>query len=86
MSAAVLRKINYSVIICRAELDDIGEPDHYLERFQLMLSIVVSDNEQVPEKRPAWESHSMRHISSDILFSSTIERDECFDTFGTLPR
>jgi hypothetical protein len=68
--------------VCRSELDDIGEPDHYQERFTVVVSIFVAEDECRSTKQLPWTGHTTRSILPDCLFSTRIEKDENFDTFG----
>lgn len=60
----------------------MADPEHYQERFEVFLQVHVESSQHQSSQRPLWESHSSRNASTDILFSSRIERDECFDSFG----
>ena len=66
----------------RTEVDDMADPEHYQDRFEVFLQLHVESSQQQPTQCPLWESHSSRNTSTDLLFSSRIERDECFDSFG----
>lgn len=68
--------------VSRNQIDDLADPEHYQDRFEVALQISVESTQQQPTHRPLWESHSSRNTSTDLLFSSRIERDECFDSFG----
>lgn len=68
--------------MCRSDLDDIGEQDHYQERFTAVINIFVAEDECCSTKQPAWTGHAARNILPDCLFSARIEKDENFDTFG----
>lgn len=68
--------------MCRSELDDTGDSDHYQERFTAVINIFVAEDNCQSAKQPAWAEHSARNISPDCLFSTRIEKDENFDTFG----
>jgi hypothetical protein len=68
--------------MCRSELDDIGEPDHYQERFAAVINIFVAEDDCKSARQPPWIGHSARGISPDCLFSTRIEKDENFETFG----
>jgi hypothetical protein len=68
--------------MCRSELDDTGDPDHYQERFTAVINIFVAEDNCQSAKQPPWAGHSARNISPDCLFSTRIEKDENFDTFG----
>jgi hypothetical protein len=63
-------------------LDDIGEPDHYQERFAAVINILVAEDDCKTAKQPPWTGHSTRGILPDCLFSTRIEKDENFETFG----
>nr|CAD7567868.1 unnamed protein product [Timema californicum] len=69
----------------RSELDDIGDAEHYQERFLVVINVFVSDDERRPNKPMPWRDHTSRNITPDILFSSKIEKDENFDTFVNPP-
>ncbi|CAG2060452.1 unnamed protein product, partial [Timema podura] len=69
----------------RSELDDIGDAEHYQERFLVVINVFVSDDERRPNKPMPWSDHTTRNITPDILFSSKIEKDENFDTFVNPP-
>ncbi|PNF37550.1 Cyclin-G-associated kinase [Cryptotermes secundus] len=69
----------------RSELDDIGEPDHYQERFAAVINIFVAEDDSNSAKQPPWLGHSARGISPDCLFSTRIEKDENFETFVSHP-
>nr|CAD7402866.1 unnamed protein product [Timema poppensis] len=66
----------------RSELDDIGDAEHYQERFLVVINVFVSDDERRPNKPMPWRDHTSRNITPDILFSSKIEKDDNFDTFA----
>jgi hypothetical protein len=68
--------------VCRSELDDAGEPDHYQERFTAVINVFVAEDECHSTKQPPWIGHTTRSILPDCLFSTRIEQDENFDTFG----
>jgi hypothetical protein len=68
--------------VCRSELDDAGEPDHYQERFTAVINVFVAEDECRSTKQPPWIGHTTRSILPDSLFSTRIEQDENFDTFG----
>nr|CAD7257021.1 unnamed protein product [Timema shepardi] len=72
-------------ISARSELDDIGDAEHYQERFLVVINVFVSDDERRPNKPMPWRDHTSRNITPDILFSSKIEKDENFDTFVNPP-
>nr|CAD7428516.1 unnamed protein product [Timema monikensis] len=69
----------------KSELDDIGDAEHYQERFLVVINVFVSDDERRPNKPMPWRDHTSRNITPDILFSSKIEKDENFDTFVNPP-
>ncbi|GFG30074.1 hypothetical protein Cfor_09502 [Coptotermes formosanus] len=68
----------------KSELDDVGDPDHYQERFTAVINIFVTEDNCQSAKQPPWAGHSACNVSPDCLFSTCIEKDENFDTFETL--
>ncbi|XP_066992198.2 cyclin-G-associated kinase [Anabrus simplex] len=70
-----------SLRFSKSELDDIGDSDHYQERFTAVLNILVLDEERKPNKQPPWQGHSCRGLVPDVLFSTRIEKEETFETF-----
>ncbi|XP_034247593.1 cyclin-G-associated kinase isoform X2 [Thrips palmi] len=74
-----------SLTFNRNVLDDMADPEHYQDKFEVLVQISVGSNPQQPSQRPLWESHASRNASVELLFSSRIERDECFDSFVTRP-
>jgi len=70
------------ICVCRSELDDTGDSDHYQERFTAVINIFVAEDNCQSTKQPLWAGHSSRNITPDCLFSTRIEKDENFDTFG----
>lgn len=69
----------------KSELDDVGDPDHYQERFTAVINIFVAEDNCQSAKQPPWVGHSARNISPDCLFSTCLEKDENFDTFVSHP-
>jgi hypothetical protein len=63
-------------------LDDIGEADHYQERFTAVINVFVAEDDCESAKQPPWTGHSACGILPDCLFSTRIEKDENFETFG----
>ena len=80
----IIKNINGILLswLFRAELDDLGDPDHYQERFTTIVNIFVAEDERSSTKQPPWTDHAARNITPDCLFSTRIEKDENFDTFG----
>ncbi|XP_069674893.1 cyclin-G-associated kinase isoform X3 [Periplaneta americana] len=74
-----------SLRFTKSELDDIGEPEHYQDRFTAVINIFVAEDERRSAKQPPWAGHSARNIKPDCLFSTRIEMDENFDTFVSHP-
>lgn len=74
-----------SMVFSRNSLDDMADPEHYQEKFEVVIHLNVESEQQPLAQRPLWESHSSRNLSPDLLFSSRIERDECFDSFVSRP-
>ncbi|KAL0277549.1 UNVERIFIED_CONTAM: hypothetical protein PYX00_004794 [Menopon gallinae] len=71
-----------SLKFTKGELDDIGESDHYQDRFTAIVNIFVCDYSK--ELRPMpWESH--RKVNPEILFGTSLEMDEAYENFVTKP-
>ena len=77
-------QLSQYICVCRSELDDVGDADHYQERFTAVINIFVAEDNCQSVKQPPWAGHSARNISPDCLFSTRIEKDENFDTFGKI--
>lgn len=74
-----------SLTFNRNNLDDMADPEHYQDKFEVLVQISVGSSQQQPSQHPLWESHASRNATTELLFSSRIERDECFDSFVTRP-
>ena len=66
-------------IFYRGELDEIGESDHYQDRFLAIVNIFVCDYSKAPRPMP-WEFP--RKVNPELLFGNTLEMDENYDNFG----
>lgn len=63
-------------------MDDIAEGhDHYQETFSVSLKVFVTDTERKPTQPAPWLTDQTKR-TSDIVFSSQIEKDETTDNFG----
>ncbi|XP_049959498.1 cyclin-G-associated kinase isoform X1 [Schistocerca serialis cubense] len=74
-----------SLRFTKSELDDLGDPEHYQERFTAVVNIFVMDEERTPSQQPPWVGHSSKKFTPDILFSTKIEKEENFETFVNQP-
>ncbi|XP_059472431.1 cyclin-G-associated kinase isoform X2 [Neocloeon triangulifer] len=68
------------------ELDEIEvSPDHYPEKFSLTVSVFVSDEVRSPLRPEPWLDHQSKTLSSDLLFSTKLEKEEVVETFVHVP-
>ncbi|XP_047515483.1 cyclin-G-associated kinase isoform X2 [Pieris napi] len=72
----------------RSEIDGIDEAspvnDHFSANVSVVISLVVQNGERRKPRSDVWEEdHSFPIRTSDVLFSSTLERDETVDNFVT---
>lgn len=66
----------------RGDLDDLVEGnDHYQESFSVCLNVFVTETERKPTQPAPWHTDQTKR-TSDIVFSSQIEKDETVDNFG----
>lgn len=85
LNSGFLQENETNLVFNRTTLDDMADPEHYQDKFEIILQIHVEGVQEQQTQRPLWESHSSQNISVDLLFSSRIERDECFDSFVSRP-
>lgn len=68
--------------VFRGDLDDLAEGnDHYQESFSISLKVFVTDTERKPTQPAPWLTDRSKR-TSDIIFTSQIEKDETIDNFG----
>lgn len=65
----------------KSELDELGNADHYQDRFMVAMSVFVMDEEKRPNKPLPWMKNNNISPQINVLFSSRIEQEECFDSF-----
>ncbi|XP_053602975.1 cyclin-G-associated kinase isoform X2 [Plodia interpunctella] len=72
----------------RSEIDGIDETtpvnDHFSNNTNVVISLVVQNGERRKPRSDLWEEdHSFPIRTPDVLFSTTLERDETIDNFVT---
>ncbi|XP_046960103.1 cyclin-G-associated kinase [Vanessa cardui] len=75
----------------RSEIDGIDESgpvnEHFSSNVSVVISLVVQNGERRKPRSDVWEEdHSYPVRTPDVLFSSTLERDETIDNFANLRR
>ncbi|XP_050668220.1 cyclin-G-associated kinase isoform X2 [Leptidea sinapis] len=78
----------HAIKFTRSEIDGIDEispvNDHFSSNVSVIISLVVQNGERRKPRSDIWEEdHSFPVRSPDLLFSSTLERDETIDNFVT---
>lgn len=71
----------------RSELDDIGEGnDHFPSGVSVSVGVLVAGTEGRPplEAEPWVQDDTFHNRSSQVIFTTTLERDETVDNFGIL--
>lgn len=73
----------------RSEIDGIEDSgpvnDHFSSNVSVVVSLVVQHGERRKPRCDLWEEdHSFPVRSPDLLFSTTLERDETVDNFGKI--
>ncbi|KAK7866852.1 hypothetical protein R5R35_006024 [Gryllus longicercus] len=69
----------------KSDLDELGNPDHYQDRFLVAMSVFVMDEEKRPTKPMSWMKSNNFVPQLSVLFSTRIEQEECIDTFCNNP-
>lgn len=82
-----IKLVVYFVIYFRSEIDGIDESlpvnDHFSNNTTAVISLVVQNGERRKPRSDLWEEdHSFPIRTPDVLFSTTLERDETIDNFG----
>ncbi|XP_047527395.1 cyclin-G-associated kinase isoform X1 [Vanessa atalanta] len=75
----------------RSEIDGIDESgpvnEHFSSNVSVVISLVVQNGERRKPRSDIWEEdHSFPVRTPDVLFSTTLERDETIDNFANLRR
>ncbi|XP_045764803.1 cyclin-G-associated kinase isoform X2 [Maniola jurtina] len=83
-----LRYDQHVIKFTRSEIDGIDETsavnEHFSSNVSVVISLVVQNGERRKPRSDIWEEdHSFPIRTPDVLFSTTLERDETIDNFVT---
>ncbi|XP_045493731.1 cyclin-G-associated kinase [Colias croceus] len=81
----------HAIKFTRSEIDGIDETspmnEHFSSNVSVVISLVVQNGERRKPRSDVWEEdHSFAIRTPDVLFSTTLERDETVDNFANLRR
>ncbi|XP_063621140.1 cyclin-G-associated kinase [Cydia splendana] len=84
-----LQPTQHAIKFTRTEIDGIEDTtpvnDHFPSNVSVVISLVVQNGERRKPRSDPWEEdHSFPVRTPDVLFSTTLERDETIDNFANL--